>query len=143
VQSRVTGFFPARRRRQELSGVGGFEGSGGVRASSSSAAAYPPPPHPLYKENSHRIFVFQMDPTGQLRGVQTQGGPDPWTPLASYATARALGILPLIYWKATCGNTTDNEQSLSHLPTALVASAFTNALSPSQYASRTDILYHL
>ena len=50
-----------------ISGVGGFEGSGGVRASSSSAAAKPPTP--LYKE----IFTFCMDPTEQFMGVRTPG----------------------------------------------------------------------
>ena len=42
------------------------EGSGRVRHISGCLAPYPP----LYKENSHRIFTFCMDPTGQLRGVR-------------------------------------------------------------------------
>ena len=61
--------------RSESSGVGGFEGSGGVRTSSSSVAAYSPLPPPLQRKFSPEFYV--------LHGPHwaAQGGPDPWTPL--------------------------------------------------------------
>ena len=61
--------------RLHMSGVGGFEGSGGVRACSSSAAVCPPPLSPLHEKNYRRIFTFCMYPTGQSRGVRTPGPP--------------------------------------------------------------------
>ena len=45
--------------RGPISGVGGFEGSGGIQASSSSVAASPTPP---CTKKSHRIFTLCMDP---------------------------------------------------------------------------------
>ena len=40
--------FGSRQNMTDMdSGVGGFEGSGGVRASSTSVAAYPPTPPPF------------------------------------------------------------------------------------------------
>ena len=52
----------------------------------------PPPP---YKENSHQIFTFCMDPTGQLRG-RGSGPLDPLPP-ASYAAGR-----PYIEFVSVC-----------------------------------------
>ena len=75
----------------EHSGVGGYEGSIGVRAISSSAAVWPPPTTPYMKKKSHRIFTFQMDPTGQFRGgVRTSGPPWPATPLIGTEHTLAL-----------------------------------------------------
>ena len=72
----------AKPRSHISSGVGRFEGSGGVRASSSSAAAYPPPqPHPICKKISPDFCVSHRPHWA------AQGGPDPWTPLASYTAA--------------------------------------------------------
>ena len=62
-----------------FSGIGRFEGSGGVRASIIRGCLAPSPAPPPYKENFHRIFTFCMDPTGQLREVRPPGPP------ASYA----------------------------------------------------------
>jgi len=59
------------------SGVGGFDGSRGVQAISGCLAATPTP----VRKNSHRIFTFRVDPTGQLRGE----GSGPLDPPASYA----------------------------------------------------------
>jgi len=65
------------------SGVGGFEGSGGVRAISSSSAVWPhpPPPTPLHEKISSDVSHGPHWPHWTV-----QGGPDPRTPLASYAT---------------------------------------------------------
>jgi len=41
-----------------------------------SGCLAPLPPPPPYKDNSHRIFTFCMDPTGQLR----EGGSGPLDP---------------------------------------------------------------
>jgi len=46
-------------------------------------------PYPLYKENSHWIFTFCTDPTGQFRGVRTPGPPRPATPLLKFGYGMA------------------------------------------------------
>ena len=66
------------------SGVGGFEGSGGVRVISSSAAVWPPSPTSLHEKNLTRFIRFTFTP---LHSSGWGGGPDPRTPLASYAAA--------------------------------------------------------
>jgi len=60
----------------QRSGVGGFEGSEGVRANVLSAAVYPHP-HPPVRKNSHRTFMFCMDP---ILGSSGESGPLEWTP---------------------------------------------------------------
>jgi len=47
-------------------GVSGFDGSRGVQAISDCLAATPPTS--LYEKNSHQIFTFRVDSTGQLWG---------------------------------------------------------------------------
>jgi len=73
--SDVSWMLTSKTLKENAGGVGGFEGSGGVRASSSSAAAYSPLPPPPLQKKSHLIFAFHMDPTGQLRGVRAPGTP--------------------------------------------------------------------
>jgi len=65
-----------------FSGVGGFGGSGGVRASSPSVAPTPPP---STKKILTGFLLFAWAPLGSSGGGG--GGPDPWTPPASYAAA--------------------------------------------------------
>jgi len=57
-------------------------------------------PYPLYRENSHRIFTFCMNPTGQLRGVRTPGPPGQLRRWMYHSPMRqSVDNTTIVWWK--------------------------------------------
>ena len=73
------------------SDVGEFDGSGGGPGEFVISGCLYPHPTPCMK-NSHRSFMFHMDPTGQLGAGRWGKGSAP----ASYTTANVLLVFLII-----------------------------------------------
>ena len=91
-------FYGHNFAAQWCSGIGGFDGSGGVRASSSSAAAYSPPPPPPPLQKILTSFYILCGPHWAAQGGPGMGPATPlhWCTLWMY---RSTGKQPEILHK--------------------------------------------